>query len=396
MFEKKNLSTSSVRMLMVAGVVSLSLPSCQTDNTFIQKNAKVAHIPTDQAEEVLLIKDYLVVSDEFAGLKIYNVSDPKAPARVAHVNTGGIVEDAFYRPKGKVLFVANGRKGLAIYGLSDMANPAFLGQVDLGSGSYAVSVKVDGNRAYVAAGGAGLFVVDVSNLSNPVVCARRNTRYWSEDIELDLNVRGRDYVYACDGQGPNDYSNYDEDPDNAIDNVTPADSAEFVDNASGVLLFEATKPCCPKLKGNILALEDAERFTMNRNLRCAGGSGSALGVVSDRYAGIEIWNFSNPMNPKLMDHFMSGGNYFEAQVVEDFQYKKGDKIETMDLLFVTAGRDELKIIDITNPRNIKLLTSLETPGFAQSVEVKDKRWIFVADGSKGVQVYDGHKIRRLR
>jgi hypothetical protein len=110
---------------------------------------------------------YVFLANFNDGLRIYDVSNPTDPKRLAHVNDGGLAVDA--TTSSNYLYLADDYGGLRIYDISNPANPIGVGHShEIG---YPWGVAVDGKIAYVADNFHGFTIFDISNPTNPVVLA---------------------------------------------------------------------------------------------------------------------------------------------------------------------------------------------------------------------------------
>jgi hypothetical protein len=106
------------------------------------------------------------------------------------------------RVRGNTAFVSDGLAGLAIVDVADPRKPALIGRV--ATGGQARGLALDGDTAYVAAGSGGLVVVDISSLNNPRVLA--TARVAGSAIRVDYS-ESRAYVAAWNDARVYDVSN---------------------------------------------------------------------------------------------------------------------------------------------------------------------------------------------
>jgi hypothetical protein len=96
--------------------------------------------------------------------------------------------------------------------------------------------------------------------------------------------------------------------------------------------------------------------------------------VADAFFGMRVIDISNPVSP------------VELGAVETPGY--ADNVEVVgDLAYVADGTAGLRVIDVSNPAIPVELGSIETPGFADDVEVVGDL-AYVADGTAGLRVID--------
>jgi hypothetical protein len=110
---------------------------------------------------------YLAAADE--GLLVADVSDPAAPAQLGGLRTGAFAHRIDV--SGSVAYLADAWGGLRTIEVSDPASPTLLGRSKVKA--WAMDVMVIGGRAYLAAGSQGLRVIDVANPEQPVLVGAR-------------------------------------------------------------------------------------------------------------------------------------------------------------------------------------------------------------------------------
>jgi hypothetical protein len=113
------------------------------------------------ALDVEVVGGLAYVAYEYSGLRVIDVSDPKAPVEIGALDTPGQAFDV----EGGLAYVAN-IFGLRVIDLSDPTAPVELGAVD--TPGPADGVEVVGGVAYVADWDSGLRVIDVSDPAAPV------------------------------------------------------------------------------------------------------------------------------------------------------------------------------------------------------------------------------------
>jgi hypothetical protein len=135
---------------------------------------------------------YAFLANYNDGLRIYDVSNPANPKRLAHVNDGGTALDATV--SGNYVYLANDYDGLRIYDFSDPANPICVGRAnDMG---YPWGVVVIGNNAYVADNFHGFSIFDVSNPTNPVILGNINNNPPRENFQDHISGKNKGKVFV--------------------------------------------------------------------------------------------------------------------------------------------------------------------------------------------------------
>jgi len=131
----------------------------------------------DSVRGVFVTGSYAYVTVASAGLYIFNISNPAAPAWVGFYDTPGWAEDVAVA--GSYAYVADFDRGLRVIDISDPAEPVEVGFYDPPAGE-SISVAVVGDYAYLADStftgvGGGLRVVDISNPAAPTEVGYHST-----------------------------------------------------------------------------------------------------------------------------------------------------------------------------------------------------------------------------
>ena len=184
--------------------------------------------------------DYAYVTDRDAGLRVIDVGNPYNPVEVGYYDTPGIARDVYV--SGDYAYVADEDAGLRVIDVSDPRNPVEVGYHDTPSSAY--DVYVSGDYAYVADRDSGLRVIDVSDPSNP-----EEVGYYDiPGIACGVYVSG-DYAYVADGytclrvidvsepSNPEEVG-YHDTPDWAWDVYVSREYAYVADNWAGLQIYQ--------------------------------------------------------------------------------------------------------------------------------------------------------------
>jgi hypothetical protein len=134
------------------------------------------------------------------GLGIYRRDDRRGFVRIG--TASGLSNAWGVRVRGNTAFVTDGLAGLAIFDVGNPRQPALLGRI--ATGGQARGLAIDGDRAYVAAGSGGLVIVDVSRPEVPRLLG--SARVAGSAIRVDY-AGGRAYVAAWNDARVYDVSN---------------------------------------------------------------------------------------------------------------------------------------------------------------------------------------------
>ncbi|MDA3787011.1 MAG: hypothetical protein PF503_00710 [Desulfobacula sp.] len=186
------------------------------------------------------------------------------------------------------------------------------------------SVYAINNKAYLGNSGDGIVVLDISAPSDPV----KITNYlYKEATEV---LGDGNYVYAViKGQ--------------LVDNTVQRDK---------VLIFDIS------LESDLLIGE--YQHNSYRNLGKIGKSGNMLLLTTS--SSLILLDVSTPGNPVEKGEYDLGSTNLTAPGLA----------VSNDIAYVGAGSKNLKILDISNPSDIKLVSEYETDMWAVNVEIHDK------------------------
>ena len=279
-----------------------------------------------------------------AGIAVYDISTPTAPAFVRAFDTPGSANG--FAVDGDLLFVADGNLADApdarLYDVSDPLNPSALGAIE--AGGFATGVALDGDLAYVV-GGASLLIADVTDASAPAILITLSmgdeTTY-----EVDLSVSG--------------------------------DTA-YVSGLAGVFAVDVTDPAAPVILG-----QNAE---VQQVLAGAFAPDFDALVVSDRFAGIRLIGTEEVAELPELLRIPNGG--FSARGT----FVAGPDSDSPSLLYVTDLAGALRVFEVVGDADGE--ASLQQIGYAavpantQEVEVRgDRAYVTDANAGTGLTILD--------
>jgi hypothetical protein len=270
-----------------AGQITVELQSTSTNGGNVYSMAVSGH--------------YVYVANDFDGIRIYDVSNPKQPVNVGHAvetNGGGACRIAV---SGQYAYVANFSDGLRIYDVSNPTNPVSIGQTN--NAGTAFNVTVSGHYAFLADQSDGLRIYDITDPTNP-----SNIGHAAEPgfgSAQAVAVVGH-YAYVAnysDGLRIYDVS----DPTNPISVgqiVSSGLDAEAVDVAvsghyayvanfkDGLRIYDISDPTNPTEAAQVPAQDLSTVFAVTI-------SGDYL-YLANTSQGVQIFDISDPLNPQMV------------------------------------------------------------------------------------------------
>ena len=135
-------------------------------------------VTPDGVKGLVLSGSLLLVTDDEAGLRVIDTSEPSAPAEVGFLDIPTALRVAV---TGDVALVADAA-GLRVINISVPSAPAEVGFLD--TPGWASGVAVTGHLALVADGGSGLRVIDIAQPSAPTEVGFLDTPGWANGVAV--------------------------------------------------------------------------------------------------------------------------------------------------------------------------------------------------------------------
>lgn len=149
---------------------------------------------TATAYGLALSGNYAYVAQGTQGLRIYDISNPRAIRLVAGLDTPGTARDVVVR--GTTAYLADDLYGVQVIDISRPTQPARVRSIP--TGGQALDLEVSGNRLFVAARSAGVKVFDISTARSPVLRAIAPIPVTAQATGLDA-IGGALYVATSSG-----------------------------------------------------------------------------------------------------------------------------------------------------------------------------------------------------
>jgi hypothetical protein len=324
---------------------------------------------------------YLVAS---GGSKVWliNVQDPTKPTLVSTTDLGGGVTCEGVATSGTYAYVAAGGGGFKIYSIATPSAPVLVASVD--SLAYCESVVISSPYAYIAAGSRS-FIVDISTPSAPVYKSRIGGYGGYHQY---MNVRSG-YAYICNYDAGLQVVNVSNptSPVNVVAIPSGYRTASIVFDGnygyvavgdSGMYIYNVVNPAAPVLEGKIMTTGRAA--FVSYGAITIGGVPKGHIYVSNRnpVPGLSAINVSVPATPTL-SAFLSALAAATGIAYTPF-YANGK-------VYVAYGTAGLRILDVSNPANVTLLSTTALGGDSRAVVVSGN-YAYLAARDSGVFVVD--------
>lgn len=225
---------------------------------------------------------------------------------------------------GDRLYLANGGNGLLELDVSDQANPKLIDTYQVGD-LPAQRLFVDREIAYVIAGDT-----------------------WRQLVILSLDTAGPSATYPAEGTsqvavtGPH--------------NITVADNLAHLTGYNYWGILDVSDP-----------MQYQEKWTWeppeHSGTPCNAAVEGSLAFIGCGWAGLFIFDITDPQNPALLGQFDTPDWVIDIAVAED-------------VLYLTLGNSGLLTLDVSDPARPLLLSRLSLPGFSNHLSVAgDKLYV---------------------
>ena len=367
--------------------------------------------------------------DVLGKLYIIDVSNPETPGLIGSYTAPAsaygldVVDSLAFVSYG----IYSDKMGLLILNVNNPGNISLV--IDIPLEAEGMKVRVRGNYAYVIGGGS-VWTIDITNPANANVASRFFTGYYPVSLNL-----GDDDTLLYIGDGDIMWPAYSSaftvlnvaDPENpsvigrfpltgSVGDIKVSDSIAFVGNGKrGLKVFNITDPTNPDSIGyydvpaftgplfvedNMLLLADYGIQSMDVESKKTYKKQSTTELMP---GDLLILNVSDPASPTLEGYYSMPGLTGQVIVSGDYAYTlngHGDRSDvwSMDisgsgdpvivgcyeapwgleegviadsLLYVTAGNQGLKILNLSDPANLTLLGQTDSGIGALDVKVRD-------------------------
>ncbi len=307
------------------------------------------------------------VADYYLGLRVIEARAPSAPAIKGTLTLGSQPTDISIRDSYVYMADAVGR-----FRVIDISSPATPVQVGLLSTNQGLGVAVSGPYAYVADQNTGIRIIDITNPSAPFI---RNT-FDVHGSAFDIEINGS-YAFVADrnfGLRIIDIS----DPASPLSKgVCPAAFALGVAvSGSYAYVVAGSGGGSPSLR--IIGVSNPASPLPLGSIALTNPQNVAVcypyAYVADEASGLRVIDISDPLDPRLITTFGIAGSSQGVKISGSYAYVADS----------TAG---IRIIDITNPASPRLISTCSGMSFAMNLTVRGA-YAYVVDNGGYVYVIE--------
>ena len=190
-------------------------------------------------------------------------------------------------------------------------------------------IRVQEELLFLGAMGSGLYIFNIEDENNI-----EELSHTTFDINFPFNNPSNPGLYNARGMEVHDNFLY------------------LCNDSGGLYILDVTNPMSPNVLGmyaNPITFENGNKPRAYNNVVV----NDSIAYIGVDYCGIEVLNIKDPSNIQLMDHYnpvdCPTGVWWDAPVhSNEMVYNK-----ECDQLFVTTGKSELLIMDVSNPMHIE-------------------------------------------
>ena len=234
------------------------------------KVKEVGRLRTYRSLGVDVAGAFAYLAEDFLGLRVIDISDPKAPREVAHLDTPG--EAMRVRVEGRYAYVADGPAGLRLIDISNATDPQDIAAWN--TPGYAYDTQIKEGLAFVADGTSGLRIVDISK---PAALAEIGFYLPEKGDVRAVDVAGK-YAYLASGQ-------------------------------LGLIVLNISDPKNPKWVG---------QFDTPRTTRSVQVVGSHAYIGDTQW--VRVIDISNPSSPHEIAAYKTPGHTHEVSIANGIAY----------------------------------------------------------------------------
>ncbi len=354
--------------------------------------------------------EYLYVADGSGWMRIISLKKPEKPKLTGSIKFESEIKGLDVL-ENKV-YMAAGWKGIHVVDVENKSSPKILKSIK--PVGYALDLVVDGNYAYVASGHKGFKIVDISDLDTAKEIAHHDVSGSVAGIAYQDS-----YVYLVNMDDAEPRLSVFDVADRKAPKRVAAEPLIYgaerirvdkrhayvagVANDAGLIVFDISKPSQPKKLGSWWDPTCSESVTID----------GSIAYLSHGDQGLEVIDMQDPMQLKVIEHFDAAGhvrgidtkgelafvangyrglkiidksNKQNLQDVSEIKTYRALDVQVVDgFAHVADDWAGYKLIDISNPKLPKLVSELNTPGYAEDLFVDDKK-VYIADGEGGLRI----------
>ena len=275
-------------------------------------------------------------------------------------------------------FIADGNRGLFVADIRDNSKPKFILNINTAGFARAVALNSTEDTVYIADSDSGLQIVNLSTKS----------------IEGSVDLNGTARALALDETSSKIYVATDSAGVKIVDisdptNPTILDTIDTADKAYGVTLSnDKSRLFIADNKTGMIIVNLADNTTLD-TLKIYRGYARGITLSNDEnyafiaagYKGLAIADISNPSDIKYISSVKLQDLAREVKLSND--EKKA---------FVADTKGNIQVIDLSNIQSPKVVNRISTPYRSYSLELGSNNIAYVATGINGLEIVDLNEL----
>ncbi len=310
--------------------------------------------------------DYYFIGNFQSGLMAIPKGNEFFEGSYGHLDVGGTPKAI--RTVGNYLYVGLNKQGLLVVDPLVMKPKQQLYSFDVPGRN--LDLVKDGRWLYVSSDTSGFQVVDLEDekvvASLPGLVAKRMTRA-GQTIYLVNKVGEVSLVNVSDPYRPEKIHQFKL-PNTSL-NLSVSDSRLIVSGLEGVTLYDVANPFMPQLLDHF-PLERAMDATIDEKIVYVAADQQGL-VILQITENSKLRKLKSIKPPWPMDAFVNA----QALAVKD------------KLVYLALGQSGMSILDVANPRQPKILGSVNLPGYSAGISIAEN-FLGVSSLNEGVLYLD--------
>jgi len=332
--------------------------------------------------------NYVYLAEQDSGLKIIDVSGLADPVQVSELLLPGSVNKVI--ADNQTLFIAEGgyngsqwTGGLRTLDISDPQNPQLLGFYDLPKESHYISLVDD--YIYIDNSFVEFFIINVSDLNNPILVDTVNTRFGNSYLSGDFLFVASSYY---EGEGLKIFNVSNPSSPSLVSQTIISGGAKdvivngnyaFLTNSDfsvpgRVLSFDVSDPNSPIELGFYDSPGNVASLSLNDNTLIINEGVYSSSSTSEEGCGLRFLDVTLPSTPQPIGFYATPG-WGESVVVRD------------NYAFVLTRFGGMSIVDLQNISDPVQIGYYNSPGSPEQVALQNNV-AYLADGWRGFRVID--------
>jgi hypothetical protein len=377
--------------------------------------------------DIKLFGEYAFISERYQGFDIIDISNPKSIYIASEVNVLPGYEEGIFPvslPYGNYTFLSANTMGLGFINIENPLNPLYEGMIATPGGGDSIAVK--DNYAYIGSHNEGVWVVNITDKANPKEVALIVNKGRNGGIEIQGN-----YLYVSGDWSPLSVVDIS-DPQNPkllvarfgsnIEGDLVADG-DYLYNGNlyydegnvtnKVIVFGISNPASPTIvyKGDLGLGPGSFVSAKYRNNYLLGGGQNGLfildisnksnPIVAGKYTGLNLYMGSIKVEGNVA-YVGSGNELFVFDISDVTKPVKIGSLEvtmpnsimvygTIAYTFPRSDRYGFEAVDISDPKNMKILSTLHIGGNDYTGNMDESNGVLYS--ASGYVIDPGYNIR---